>query len=174
MTEKVIDIRKETEADYAAVGALLDRSFGQPDEARLVTSLRQCSAFIPELSLVAELDGRIVGHIMFTKVSIVRETSEYPSLALAPMAVRPNSQRNGIGTKLVRTGLQRAGELGHQSVIVLGHPDYYPRFGFIPASYWNIEPPIELPDSVFMALELIPGGLKHVQGVVRYSEPFGI
>ena len=100
------------------------------------------------------------------------ETAEFASLALAPMAVLPEYQNKGVGSQLVRTGLMQAGSMDHKSVIVLGHPEYYPRFGFAPASRWQIKPPFDVPDEAFMALELKEGALKDVCGVVEYPKAF--
>ena len=94
------------------------------------------------------------------------------SLALAPVAVVPEQQKKGIGSQLIRTALKKAKEIGFQSIIVLGHPDYYPKFGFKPASLWNIRAPFEVPNEIFMALELTENSLENVQGVVHYSKPF--
>ena len=167
------EIRAERTRDFAIIRQLNQAAFGQDAEAKLIDLLRPGHAFIPELSLVALLDGVIVGHILFTRIRIRHEKGKtFDSLALAPMAVLPEHQRKGLGGRLVREGLARAAGLGHRSVIVLGHEAYYPRFGFQPASKWNIRPPFEVPDSVFMALELTPGALTNVQGTVQYPKEF--
>lgn len=168
-----IRIRQEQPLDYEAVFTLNERAFGQPNEARLVNALRGSDAFIPELSMVAETDGRIVGHILFTKIAIRNTDADaFESLSLAPMAVEPDLQNRGIGSKLVRAGLKKAAELGYHSVIVLGHEKYYPRFGFKPASLWDIKAPYDVPDDVFLALELTEGALDGVHGTVKYPEEF--
>lgn len=166
-------IRQEREADYAAVDAVNKAAFAQDSEARLVALLRKSAAFIRELSLVAELEGKVVGHILFTRI-LIRDHGghEHPSLALAPMAVLPEVQQQGIGSQLVRSGLARARELGYPSVIVLGHAHYYPRFGFVPAAQWNIKAPFDVPAHVFMAIELAEDGLRGVSGTVEYPEAF--
>jgi putative acetyltransferase len=166
-------IRQETDSDFAAVIDVNRQAFGRDDEARLVERLRKSRTFIQELSLVADLNRQIVGHILFTKIVIRSgDGNEYPSLALAPMAVLPRCQKQGIGGKLVQHGLKRAIELGHRSVIVLGHEQYYPAFGFEPASRWNISCPYDVPDNVFMAMELSEDGLKGVTGTVKYPDDF--
>lgn len=170
---KRIVIRTEMESDKPAVYAVNKNAFGQDAEARLVDLLREGNTFIPDLSIVAELDGEIVGHILFTRIKIVSEAGEEKhSLALAPMAVLPEFQRQGIGSKLVEYGLAKAKELGFPSVIVLGHEAYYPKFGFQPASKWGIKPPFDVSDSVFMAIELKVGGLEAVSGTVEYPQEF--
>lgn len=165
-------IRAETPDDAAAIAAVNREAFGQENESRLVESLRSSDAFLPELSRVAVLDGRIVGHILFTRIAIRTERGQVPALALAPMAVVPEHQRQGIGSALVREGLETARKQGHAIVIVLGHPDYYPRFGFIPAATYGIRPPFEAPSEAFLACALQPGALEGIEGVVEYSPPF--
>jgi putative acetyltransferase len=165
-------IRPETPRDYVAVFAVNRLAFGRDNEARLVDLLRQSSAHIAELALVAETDGRIVGHILFSPIVIRTATVAVPALALAPMAVLPEHQRQGIGSQLVRAGLAASRRLGHERVIVLGHPAYYPRFGFVPASRWGIQPPFPAPDEAFLASALLPGALEGCAGVVEYPPAF--
>jgi putative acetyltransferase len=168
-----ISIRQENKNDFNAVFEVNKLAFGQSNETDLVDRLRQSKAFVPELSLVAAFNGKIIGHLLFTKIKIIstgkRETE---SLALAPMAVRPEFQHKGIGRKLITKGLEKAKELGYKSVIVLGHEHYYPKFGFVPADQWNIRPPYDVPANVFMALELVKNGLKGVSGIVTYPIEF--
>jgi putative acetyltransferase len=165
-------IRPETPGDIAAIYDVHLRAFGQASEARLVDELRRDGDVIPELSLVA-VDGRwIVGHILFPHVSIVSHERSVPALALAPMAVLPESQRHGIGALLVREGLAACRCLGHCIVIVVGHPGYYPRFGFFPAREWGIDVPFPVPDEALMATALVEGALEGVHGTVRYPHAF--
>lgn len=166
-------IRQEQEKDIDAVYQVVKSAFetmpqADGDEQDLVNRLRKSEAFIPELSLVAECDGKIIGHILFTKMKIGGQ----PSLALAPVAVLPEYQNQGIGGKLIMEGHRLARELGYGPVIVVGHPAYYPRFGYKPASRWNITAPFEVPDEAFMALELLEGGLKDVSGEIEYVKEF--
>ena len=166
-------IRAETTNDHASVFALNFAAFEQENESRLVDLLRKSEVFIPELSLVAEMDGKIIGHILFTKLKIIdKDSIIHNSISLAPMAVLPEYHNLGIGSELVREGLKLTKSLGFESVIVLGHDKYYPRFGFQPASKWDITCPYEVPDEVFMVLELIPGALANVSGLVQYPEAF--
>lgn len=171
--ESKIVIREEVPEDIEAVFQVNSEAFKQNAEAVLVDALRSSEAFIPGLSLVAVLNNELVGHILFTGINIVSENhSEAESLALAPMAVKPGFQNRGIGSALIRSGLKKAAELGYQSVIVLGHDRYYPKFGFVPASKWNIRAPFEVPESAFMGIELVKDGLTNVTGVVRYTREF--
>ena len=125
-----MNIRIEKEKDYSVVKSLNEIAFGQLEEAELVSTLRLNPRYIPELSLVAEENGVVIGHILFTPLDVVDSDQNYSSLALAPMAVLPKHQKKGVGSALVEAGFKKAQELGFTSVIVLGHPDYYPRFGF--------------------------------------------
>jgi putative acetyltransferase len=171
--EFIMIIRREKKEDFKSIYEIHVKAFKQKDESKLVERIRSSKNFIPELSLVAEENGKILGHILFSKIKIIGE-EEYESLALAPMAVLPELQRRGIGSKLIKEGLNKARELGFNSVIVLGHKDYYPRFGFERASKWNIKCPFEVPDEAFMAIELIDGALAEKAGIVEYPEEFGI
>jgi putative acetyltransferase len=167
------NIRVEQENDFQAVKEVNDLAFGQEGESNLIDKIRKSAAFIPDLSLVVETeDKEIVGHILFSIVVIETEEGNVQSLALAPVAVKPDYQNEGIGSSLIREGLKRSKELGYRSVIVLGHSTYYPRFGFIPASEKDIKSPFEVPDEAFMVIELQKGALDGVQGTVSYPEAF--
>jgi putative acetyltransferase len=169
-----IIIRQENKADQPAVDTLLKAAFKRDEEAVLVGRLRNSSAFIPGLSLVAVLGDRIIGQILFTKINIRNsEGQKYPALALAPLSVLPEFQQQGVGALLMNSGLEAAAE-ENGAVIVLGHEHYYPKFGFLPAAKWNITASFEVPSANFMALELVPGALEHVSGVVEYAPEFGI
>jgi len=167
-------IRAETKDDYSLVQTLNEIAFGQPDEAELVSKLRQNPDYLPELSLVAEENNKIIGHILFTPAEIVNGEQHHKSLALAPMSVLPEQQNKGIGSTLVKAGFEKAKQLGFNSVIVLGHPDYYPRFGFLPAKQFGIHPPVEEWQAAFFAKELKDTALKNVSGEVKYLPEFGI
>lgn len=169
-----LTIRPELSNDYIKITQINDKAFGQSGEGRLVEALRHNPLFIKGLSLVALLDGKLVGHILFFPILIKGQGKVFRSLALAPMAVLPEFQRMGIGTALVYGGLDeaRAGKFG--SVIVLGHRDYYPRFGFRQASGFGIFPPFNVPDDVFFAMELQQDGLSGVNGIVEYPPEFSV
>ena len=172
-TPKHITLRQEIPSDFQEVYDIHAVAFGQENEAKLVDLLRASPAFVPELSLVATVGNTLVGHILFSKIKIVdAEQNEWESLALAPVAVHPEYQKQGIGGKLILAGLDKAKALNFKSVIVLGHAQYYPKFGFVPANMWNIKAPFDVPAEVFMGLELVPDGLKNVQGTVVYPKAF--
>ncbi len=165
-------VRPETKEDYSAISEINELAFGQKNEGELIERLRKTGHYIPELSLVAVSGDRIVGHILFYPVLIRDESETHVSLALSPMAVHPDCQRKGVGVRLVQEGLAVAKQLGHDSVVVVGHPEYYPMFGFHPASNWDIKAPFDVPDEAFLALELIEGALMNVRGTVEYPEEF--
>ena len=163
-------IRNECAEDIPAVHAVVQSAFGRVDEARLVDALRRSGALV--LSAVALLGGRVVGHIAFSPVT-VHSANLVPSvLALAPVAVTPDFQRQGIGSALVRWALEECRRLGHGVVIVLGGPGYYQRFGFTPAAKFGIECPFPVPPETFMLLELSPDAAHGHRGIVRYRPEF--
>jgi putative acetyltransferase len=168
----MIAIRLETADDYAAIREVNLLAFGGEDEARLVENLRRSPDFMPELSLVAVKGGEVVGHILFSPVVIDTKEGAIPALALAPMSVRPELQNQGIGSNLVRHGLKECQRLGHRAVVVVGHPAYYPRFGFSSARAKGLEAPFPVPDEAFLVLELVRGALDGVSGVVKYPAAF--
>ena len=163
-------VRPETIADYAGIRLVNEAAFGGAEEADLVESLRASGAAL--LSLVAETDGQVVGHILFSRMSIDTTLAPIAAVALAPVAVLPQWQRQGIGDALIRRGLDLLRESTERIVIVVGHAGYYPRFGFSTALARSLEGPF--PRDVFMALELSAGALDGVSGRVRYPEAFGI
>ncbi|MFY9150480.1 MAG: N-acetyltransferase [Prolixibacteraceae bacterium] len=172
-------IRKETPEDYQWVIELTEKAFetleiSDGTEGKLVENLRKSESFISELSLVAELNGKVIGHILFTPILIDNGQEIFESLVLAPVSVLPEFQKQGVGSRLIHEGHRMARQLGFTSVIVVGHPEYYPKFGYKPASHWKIKSPIELPsDDVFMALELVHGALNKVSGKVIFPPEFG-
>ncbi len=168
-----IMIRPETSADIAAIYTVNKRAFRDRDaEPRLVDAIRALDAFVPGLSLVAELDGQVVGHILFSRIHIATEKGNIPAIALAPMAVLPEYQGQAIGSALVRRGLEICREQGHAIVIVLGHPRFYPRFGFSAEQAKALECPFGDCGDAWMVLELIPGALAGVRGKVVYPSVF--
>lgn len=163
-------IRAETQADYPAVHQVNEYAFGRVNEADLVDVLRRNAE--PHISLVAELNGQVVGHIFFSPVVIESEESSFTALGLAPMAVLPEFQNQAIGSELVRRGLDECRNIGNDVVVVLGHPQYYPRFGFVPAKQKGLRCEYTVPDEAFMAVELREGALAGNTGVVKYRPEF--
>ncbi len=163
-------IRDEIEGDWGAVYAINVAAFESSAEAGLVDSLREQAQ--PYVSLVAEEDGVVIGHIMFSPVSLSGH-ADLQVIGLAPMSVTPERQREGIGSALVRAGLERCKEMGFVAAVVLGHPDYYPRFGFQPSSRFGIDSEYDVPEEVFMAMELQPGALDEKSGRASYHSAFG-
>jgi putative acetyltransferase len=165
-------IRNERPSDQAAVYAVNSLAFEQPAEAELVLALHRADKAV--IALVAELEGEVVGHILFSPVSVEGQPADRRGLGLAPMAVHPEHQRGGIGGRLVEAGLAAARDGGFDFAVVLGHPTYYPRFGFVPASRFQLRCEYGVPDEVFMALSLRPGALDGVAGLVRYVAEFAM
>jgi len=168
----MIEIRPERPGDAAAVREVNRLAFGQEDEAALVDSLRNGGHAV--VSLVADDGGNIVGHILFSRLIIEAGDRTIEAAALAPMAVLPGRQREGIGSALVRAGLEACRKAGIAAVVVLGHPDYYPRFGFSAAAARGLDCPFPGAGDAFMALELTPGSLDLRGGAVHYAPPFGV
>lgn len=166
-------IRQETPFDIPAIHIVNQKAFGGRDaEAMLVDDIRQSEHFIPELSLVADENGQIVGHILFSRIHVETEDGPVPALALAPMAVLPEYQKIGIGSELVKQGLSTSKRLGHSIVIVLGHSGYYPRFGFSASAAKSLECPYGDCGAAWMALELVAGALQGIRGRVVYPSAF--
>lgn len=172
-----VKIRQETVVDYKISERVVEEAFKDAEysdhkEHLLVDRLRKSEAFIPELSIIAELDKKIVGHVMLTKILIKNDDKEHEALALAPVSVLPQYQNKGIGNSLIIESIKVAKELGYTSVIVLGEDRYYHRFGFKSTSIWNIRAPFDVPRESFMALELKRESLVQVEGVVTYPKAF--
>jgi putative acetyltransferase len=172
MTPLPIAIRPERAGDEPEIRRVVLAAFGGPDEADLVDALRASPAWIPALSLVALYGDRVVGHVLFTRATIEGAPS---AIALAPLAVDPSRQRQGIGDALTRAGLAEARAMGERVAIVLGHPSYYPRFGFEPAVPRGLTSVFAQGEhaEAFMALALQPGALDGVRGRVDYAPAFG-
>nr|WP_325181811.1 N-acetyltransferase [uncultured Oscillibacter sp.] len=169
-----MQIRRETPDDYEEVYALIMEAFASAEHADgteqdLTAALRKSAAFIPELSLVAEANGRLAGHILFTKITI----GGREALALAPLSVRPEYQRQGVGTALMDEGHRIAKELGYSYSVVLGSERYYPRFGYVPAERFGIVVPEGVPSINFMARKLREDA-GPMNGPVCYAKEFGM
>ncbi|HYM80949.1 MAG TPA: N-acetyltransferase [Candidatus Limnocylindria bacterium] len=165
----MIVVRQETEADHPSVREINEAAFGGTIEADLVEALRKDAH--PHLSLVAEREGRVVGHVFFSPATIDAD-APFEIFALGPMAVRPEHQRQGIGSALIERGLEECRRLGRDVVLVLGHPTYYPRFGFRPAVEHGLRCEWPVPDDVFMVRELREGALSQRRGLVKYRPEF--
>jgi putative acetyltransferase len=163
-----VEIWRETERDISAIREVNRRAFDREVEARLVDDLR--SEGYARLSLVADEGGRIVGHIMFSEAVVRTGIGEVASLALGPVAVTPERQRLGIGSALVREGLDQCAKTYYRSVFLLGFPGYYPRFGFSAELARNLSSAYS--GEAFMALELVPEALAGVTGVFEFASPF--
>ncbi|MGB8010720.1 MAG: N-acetyltransferase [Terriglobales bacterium] len=162
--------RDEQPGDREQIRKVNVAAFGRSDEADLIDRVRAEGAVL--LSLVAEVDGQIIGHILFSRMTV--ETAERPvaAVSLAPMAVLPQHQGRKVGSQLVRHGLERLCDQGERIVLVLGHKHYYPRFGFSSEKARNLSSPF--PPDAFMALELADGALAGIRGAVRYPSAFGL
>ena len=157
-------IRAERPIDSGGIRHVLETAFGRRDEADIVHRIRSSEGFIPPLSLVADSDGFIIGHAIFSEVTVYSGETAWKSVALGPIAVLPEHQGQGVGSLLIRTGMQRCRELGYAVVALIGHPTYYPRFGFAPAAQFGLTCNIPVPDEVFMAYvikdeDVMPGNL---------------
>ena len=165
-----MNIRNEMPSDIKQIYSLNEAAFETNEEANIVNALREKEEGV--ISLVATEEGRVIGHIMFSPVTI-DGVSDKLFYGLAPMAVSPCFQNKGIGSQLVEAGLKVCKEQKVASVFVLGHPKYYPRFGFIPTTQYGIKSEYDVPSDVFMVLELQAGSLSKVNGTLKYSEVFG-
>jgi putative acetyltransferase len=162
----MIEIREERPEDITAIREVNDRAFGQEQEGRIVDALRANGAAV--LSLVAVVDDRVVGHIFYSPITV----GEVTGAALAPMAVLPEQQRRGIGSRLVECGNQKLKLAGYPFIIVLGHPEFYPRFGFVPANTRDIKCEWDVPAEAFMLLVLDEARMKGVSGLAKYRDEF--
>ena len=168
----MIHVRAEQPDDGAAVRDVNVAAFPTADEADLVDALRVSDGWLPDLSLVAEAGGRLVGHLLLTRIRLVAaDGTEQPILSLAPLAVLPDWQGRGVGSALVRAAVVAAGEAGEALIVVLGHPWFYPKFGFRPARPMGIEPPAGWHEEAWMALPLTASG-EQLRGRARFSPPF--
>ena len=162
----MIEIREELPADVTAIRQVNNRAFEQDQEGNIVDALRSNGAAL--LSLVATLNGQVVGHIMYSPLSV----GPLSGAALGPMAVLPEHQRQGIGSQLIEAGSRKLKEAGCPFIVVVGHADYYPRFGFKPASHHGLKCEWDVPDNVFMVLVLNPATMQGVSGLAKYRHEF--
>ena len=170
----MIEIRQESQKDYKEVYMAVKTAFetaehSDGNEQDLVVALRNSDSFIPELSLVAVKEDKIVGYILFTKIKI----ENHEEIALAPLAVLPEYQKQGIGSMLIEQGHKIAKKLEYHYSIVLGSENYYPKFGYIPAIQYGIQAPFDVADENFMAVKLNDADIE-IKGVVQYAKEFGI
>ncbi|WP_099221894.1 GNAT family N-acetyltransferase [Listeria costaricensis] len=166
-------IRKQQTEENLLIRAILTEAFGREDEADLVEQIRATAYYLPALSLVAELrDQTLSGYLLFSEIELKTADETRLILGLAPLAVRPAHQRNGIGSALVEEGLRLAKQKAYPAVAVLGHADYYPRFGFRPSTDFGIPAPFAVPEENYLLLELYPDSLKNLAGTIQYPEAF--
>ena len=165
-----LEIRLGTAVDAEKVYAVEAAAFGRPAEAELVQKLQQ--AGVDTISLVAMLDDELVGHVLFSPVTVKNEEGEFTAVALGPVAVSPDHQKEGIGSELCLRGLAACREAGYELAFVLGHVSYYPRFGFRPSAPYGLHCQFNVPVEAFMVLELVPGALQGKHGTMYYHPLF--
>jgi putative acetyltransferase len=166
----MVTIRREEAEDFDAVRHVNERAFGRTEEAELVDRLR--GAGKSALSLVASDGGQVIGHIMFSPTTVESEGGDFEALMLAPLAILPEYQRQGVGSKLVTTGLEECRRLEWDLMLVVGHAEYYPRFGFTKARSRGIGCEFEVPDEAWMVIELSDGALAGRTGTARFQPEF--
>jgi putative acetyltransferase len=167
----MVIVKHEESKDIVAVRRVNEKAFGQKAEADLVDKLRQLKD-ITIVSLVATTGEDVAGHILFSPVKVTNTEGEWEAMGLGPVSVLPEFQGRGIGTRLVETGLDECRKLGFEVVFVLGHPDFYPRFGFSPSKPQGIEWEGSAPEEAFMIVELCEGALENRKGIVKYLPEF--
>ena len=171
-------IREERQKDFEKINQVVKAAFKNVEqtdhtEHLLLERLRKSQAYIPALSLVAQTpQGEIVGHLLLSKAHIINGSQSFEVSALAPLSVAPAFQRNSIGSKLIEVAHQRAKKLGYTAIVLLGHKDYYPRFGYKKASLFGVNFPFNAPDDCCMVAELRKNALRGISGVVCYSQAF--
>ena len=166
-----ITVRPETAEDIRAIDVVHISAFGGEAEAHLVSALRESTTYNRELSQVAELGGRIVGHVLLTRVPLRKDGEEKHVLALGPMSVVPSQSHRGIGSELINASIKLAKDKGYGAIVVLGHPEYYKRFGFVPARDLRVSCNLPAPEDALTAMEIVDGNLAG-GGHVEYPEPF--
>lgn len=166
----LITIREECPEDIIAIRDVNQQAFGQHQESQLIDDLRANKGIL--LSLVATLNDRVIGHILYSPVSVNINGDSIIGAGLGPMAVLPEYQRQGIGSKLIDTGNNMLQKSGFPFIVVLGHPEYYPRFGFKPASAYGIKCEWDVPDDVFMVMFFDQTIVKQISGLAKYRQEF--
>jgi putative acetyltransferase len=166
-----ITVRPETAEDIRAIDVVHISAFGGEAEAQLVSALRESTTYNRELSQVAELGGRIVGHVLLTRVPLRKDGEEKHVLALGPMSVVPSQSHRGIGSELINASIRLAKEKGYGAIVVLGHPEYYKRFGFVQARELQVTCNLPAPEDALTVIEIVAGNLAG-GGHVEYPEPF--
>lgn len=166
-----IRVRAEVAGDFNAIDVVNLSAFQGEAEAQLVGDLRNSAGFIPDLSLVAELNGRVVGHVVLSKVQLKSGAGSKEILALGPMSVVPSQSHRGIGSELIDAAVARARPLCYAAIVVAGHPEYYKRFGFRPAADWGVTCNLDIPQDALLAMELTEGALAG-GGEVEYPAIF--
>lgn len=166
-----MNIRKEKDSDKEKIWKVNAEAFESEAEANLVNALRDSG--ISFISLVAEEDEGIIGHILFTPVELIGDAAGLKLMGLAPMAILPKLQRKGIGSQLVKTGIENCATQGYDAIVVFGHPEYYPKFGFVPSVKYGIKSEYDVPDETFMVLELKESSLRDKNGIIKYHAAFG-
>jgi len=169
-TQGKMNIRKEKESDIEKIWKVNAEAFESEAEANLVNALRDSG--ISFISLVAEENKEIVGHILFTPVELISDDSGLKLMGLAPMAVLPKLQKKGIGSQLVKTGKENCSAQGYDAIVVLGHAEYYPKFGFVPSVKYGIKSEYDVPEESFMVLELNESSLRNKKGIIKYHAAF--
>lgn len=168
-----ITVRPEKENEHAQILEIVQLAFRRIDESQFVNRLRNGKDYVSSLSLVAEYENKIIGQVLFYPIKISLNGKKVQSLYLACVAVHPSFQRKGIGSRLVEEGLKIGKTLGFKSIIVIGYPEYYPRFGFEKASKWGIKTAQTVPDEALLAKELVTDGLKECAGTIEFPQEFG-
>lgn len=167
-------IRTETNKDFEEVFKLNYLAFGnREDESKLIERIKLSEEFISELSIIAEMENEIIGHILLSKAIVEDHEKQHTVIVLASIAVKPNYQKQGVGSRLIEEGIRRCSSLGYSIILLIGHPTYYPRLGFQPARRFGLElKHFEVPDEVFMVYEVMEGKLQEIQGELKYPKTF--
>ena len=172
-----LTLRQEKASDISTVQSVIqsafdNQAFSDQSEHHLVNAIRKSSQFIPELSLVAVYKTKVIGHVLMTPIRINNNGGNHRGLALAPISVHPNYQGEGVGSQLMHFAHKMALENGYEFIAILGHEAYYPRFGYTPAHTFGIQFPFGAPKENCMMIELIPGALEDVNGMIEYLPEF--